>query len=270
MTLIMNCFYGKAVRHSIEDVARATQLPRSTTHRILVDLVRLGWLTQTPAGYGIGSRALSFGSDGGYGGLRKATAPLLHDLAMRTGMVAHLGVLVDAEIYYLDKVGGRFATKVPSQVGGRAPAHCTALGKSMLACLPPEQVDRQLAGGLGRHTERTICRLDTLHHELGRIRGRNGMAFERGECSPAVACVAVAIRSADGPVGSISLCGEAGTPLERIAPLVVQAAREATHDLFGPARKNTAGRKHPPELGPTWSVEAMNALLAIGSGQDWI
>ena len=269
MTLIMECFTARAARRTLEDVAAATQLPRSTTHRILVDLVRLGWLGQTPDGYCLGSRPLSFDGDSGHGRLREATAETLHDLALRTGMVVHLAVLVDAEIFYLDKVGGRFATQLPSRVGGRAPAHSTGLGKSMLAWLAPEQVDLQLEGAMGRLTNRTICRMPTLHQELARIRSRNGLAFERGECFSGIACVAAAIRSPEGPIASISLCGDVGAPLERVAPLVAHAARRASEELF-PQRKVVRPRTEPGAGQPTWSSEAMDSLLAVGSGYDWI
>ena len=269
MTLIMDCFAARAARRTLEEVAMATQLPRSTTHRIMVDLVRLGWLAQSPDGYCLGSRPLTYGGDSGHGRLREATAEMLHDLAVRTGMVVHLAVLVGAEILYLDKVGGRFATNVPSRVGGRAPAHSTGLGKSMLAWLSPEQVDLQLEGAMGRQTNRTICRMSTLHQELGRIRSRKGLAFEQGECFPEVACVASAIRSPEGPVASISLCGDAGVRLERVAPLVAHAANMASAELF-PRRKppRPQGVVLPAEQ--TWSAEAMDSLLAVESGSDWI
>ncbi|NKS77359.1 hypothetical protein GS539_15170, partial [Rhodococcus hoagii] len=60
---------------------------------------------------------------------------------MQTGMVVHLAVLDGAESVYLDKIGGRFASTLPSRVGGRGPAYSTAGGKSMLAWLDPERVD---------------------------------------------------------------------------------------------------------------------------------
>ena len=184
-------------------------------------------------------------------------------------MVVHLAVLVDAEVLYLDKVGGRFAAQLPSRVGGRAPAHSTGLGKSMLAWLSPEQVDLQLEGAMGRLTSRTICRMSTLHQELGRIRQRNGLAFERGECFPDVACVAAAIRSSEGPVASISLCGNTGVNLERVAPLVAHAARKASEELF-PQRKSSRPHVAAVSVAETWSPDAMDSLLAVGSGWDWI
>lgn len=181
MTLIMDAFTGRSTRLTLEDVARRTHLPRSTAHRILDQLVRLDWLDHTSSGYSLGKRALGLGGrDGGHGEIREAAAPLLHRLQIRTGMVVHLAVLDGAEIFYLDKVGGRFALSVPTRVGGRAPAHCTALGKAMLAWLEPEQVEALIDGHISRLTNRTIGDIGTLHQELNRIRQRRGLAFERG------------------------------------------------------------------------------------------
>lgn len=270
MTLIMECFSALPARLTLEDIVTATQLPRSTTHRILVDLVRLGWLQRTPDGYGMGRRPLAFQDDSGQARLRETTAETLHELALRTGMVVHLAVLEESEIVYLDKVGGRFATRVPSRVGGRAAAHSTALGKSMLAWLSPEEVDGQMQGALGRVTSRTIGSLATLHQELARIRNRmGGLAYERGECVPDVACVASAIRSPDGPVASISLCGDSRAQLERVAPLVARAARSASNELF--PRRKTARRRPAVESVPDGrSAQPMGTLTTVGRGADWI
>ena len=122
---------------------------------------------------------------------------------------------------------------------------------------------------MGRLTNRTICRMPTLHQELARIRSRNGLAFERGECFHGVACVAAAIRSPEGPVASISLCGDARVPLERVAPLVAHAARAASEELF-PQRKAARDRGTILPVEETWSAEAMDSLLAVGSSSDWI
>jgi DNA-binding IclR family transcriptional regulator len=233
MTLIMDAVASRGTRLTLEDVARITHLPRSTAHRILDQLVRLNWLDHTSFGYGLGERALGFGrGDGSHGQIRAAAAPLLHGLQLRTGMVVHLAVLDGADVFYLDKIGGRFALSVPSRVGGRAPAHSTALGKAIIAWLEPEQVEVMTGGSLRRLTDRTIGDIGTLHQELGQIRRRRGLAFERGECFPGISCVAAAIRGPEGPVASLSLVGDASAPLERVAPLVVHAARQASFAIF--------------------------------------
>ncbi|TFV64314.1 IclR family transcriptional regulator [Geodermatophilus sp. DF01-2] len=271
MTLILDAFDGRSTRLALEDVARRTHLPRSTAHRILDQLVRLAWLEHTPFGYRLGQRALGLGGrDGGFEEIRVAAAPLLHELQIKTGMVIHLAVLDGADVYYLDKVGGRFAAVVPSRVGGRAPAHSTALGKAMLAWLEPEQVDVQMGQAIGRLTSRTIADLSTLHQELNRIRQRRGLAFERGECFAEISCVAAAIRGPEGPLASISLVGDARTPLEKVAPLVVDAARQVSLSLHPNLDSGRRPRAVPAAAGPTWSAQTLDRLMVAGENGDWL
>ncbi|TQM25699.1 IclR family transcriptional regulator [Nocardia bhagyanarayanae] len=234
VTLILDVFERPQTRRTLEQVAQRTRLPRSTAYRILEQLVRMNWLHRDENCYRLGRRSLGLGGrESAHGALRAAAAPVLHDLALRTGLVVHLAVLDGTDVYYLDKVGGRTVLDVPSRVGGRAPAHCTALGKSMLAWLEPEDIDAEYSGGLRRRTNRSIGDLDTLHRQLGFVRTANGLAFERGECVPGIGCAGYALRGPDGPVGAIStVCGTA-TPLNRVAPLLVGAARTITRELFG-------------------------------------
>ncbi|MBM9460126.1 IclR family transcriptional regulator [Nocardioides sp. zg-536] len=233
MTLILDLFTTRRTWLGLEDIVQATGLPRSTTHRILEQLVRLEWIEHGNAGYGLGRRSLVLGGGAGdHADLRSAASPYLHDLLLKTGAVIHLAVLEEGRVRYLDKLGGRFAAAVPSRVGGSAPAHCTGLGKAMLAWLEPEQVDELVGSELPARTAATIADLDVLHGELARVRARGGLALERGECYPDIACVAAAVRGPRGPVGSISVVAAASTTLERMAPLVVSAARRIAADLF--------------------------------------
>lgn len=256
MTLILDAFPSPTTRLTLEQVARVTGLPRSTAHRILDQLVKLSWLAHSSAGYALGSRSLGLGGTGGsHLELRHAAAPVLHELQLRTGTVAHLGILDGADVRYLDKVGGRFAAAVPSRVGGRAPAHCTALGKAMLAWMPAEKVEAEFAADLRRHTSRTIADVALLHQELGRIRARNGLAFEHGECFADISCVAVAIRDSEGPIAAISLVGDARTPMERVAPLVVKAAADITRQLFAGTHPSTPPAPMPRRTGTAATCE---------------
>lgn len=234
VTLIMDLFESPQTQLTLETVSRRTHLPRSTTHRILDQLVRLNWLRHTVAGYTLGPRALGLGGrEIGHSALRAAAAPHLLDLAVRTRMVVHLAVLDGAEIYYLDKVGGRAAVDIPSKVGGRAVAHCTGLGKAMLAWLSPEEIDTRYAQLIQRRTEHSIGCLDHLHQELGAVRRRGGLAIDRGECFPDLGCVGLALRGPEGPVGAISVVGDCRSSLELVAPLVVNAVRAVSTELFG-------------------------------------
>jgi DNA-binding IclR family transcriptional regulator len=246
MTLIMDCFDGSHSRLLLEDIARRTGLPRSTAHRILDQLERLQWVEHTRSGYLLGRRVLTWGDrESGHAGLRAAAAPVLHELALKTDLVVHLAILDGTAVEYLDKIGGRRAAAVASRVGGRAPAHCTALGKAILAWLPPEQVDSLYAGGLRTSGPGEIGDLEALHQTLHRIRERGGLAFERGECVPGVGCAGAAIRGPKGPVGAISLVGPESAPLERLGPLVLNAAQKVSTELFGGIRRSSRGHRRP-------------------------
>ena len=270
MTLILDEFAARTTRLTLEEVARRTHLPRSTAHRILDQLVKLRWLDHTSFGYCLGRRSLSLGGGGDdHAEVRVAAAPLLHQLSVQTGLVVHLAVLDEAEIVYLDKVGGRFAAAVPSRVGGRAPAHCTALGKAMLAWFQPEEVEERFASELRRQTHVTIGEVGLLHQVLNRIRSRRGVAFERGECFSQISCVAAAIRGPESPIAAISLVGDSRAPLEKVAPLVAEAAHRVSLELFPMLPESRSPRRKAAVGEQNFSAATMERLVAAGQNGSW-
>lgn len=243
MTLVLDAFSGRSAPLTLEEVTQFTQLPRSTAHRILDQLVRLSWLDHSCVGYALGRRARMLGGDElGLGELRAAAAPLLHQLLLRTGMTVHLAVLDEGQVRYLDKVVGRSADTVPSRVGGCAPATSTALGKAMLCWLPAEEVESTVSGLLPPGSARSLD-LSAFHQELHRIRSRHGIAYERGARAPGLASVAVAVRGPGGPIAAISLVGEASVAMERVAPLVAETARRVSLELFPGAEVHRKDRR---------------------------
>jgi DNA-binding IclR family transcriptional regulator len=272
MTLIMDLFEGPYDRLTLEEVVHRTRLPRSTAHRILDQLVRMRWLSHSSTGYRLGRRATGLGGrESVHGALRAAAAPVLHELALRTNLIVHLAVLDRAEVYYLDKLGGRSAVTVPSRVGGRAPAHCTALGKAMLARLEPERIDQEHAGLMVRLTARSIGNLAHLHRELGAIRVRHGVAIERGEYVPSIGCVASAVPGpgTDGPTGALSLVGQVSSPLERLAPIVLAAARDIAAGLRTDAGTERSAARTVTPRSRKWSAESVAGFVEGEQGERW-
>ncbi len=271
MTLILDAFDGRVSRLTLEEVACRTKLPRSTVHRILDQLVRLNWVDHASFGYCLGRRSIGLGGgDNNHSQLRAAAAPVLHDLHVRTGMVVHLTVLDGGMSVYLDKLGGRAAASIPTRVGGRVPAHSTAGGKAMLAWVDAEEVDRLLGERLDRNTDNTISDVATLHRELNRIRQRRGLAFERGESVRGLGCVGASVRTAEGPVAGISLCGDAASvQLERVAPLVAHAAREITRTIYPELDNPRRNARIPHAHESSWSTETLDQLLSVQSGH-WL
>lgn len=240
MTLILDAFERRSSRLNLEEIATRTGLPRSTTHRILEQLVALEWLDHTPPGYRLGRRALRLaGPDTSHADIRGAAVEYLLELHARTGMVVHLAALDGADEVYLDKIGGRFATSIESRIGSRRPAHATTGGRAMLAWLAPEEVDGLVRGRVGDVPGADGWDLGGLHQELHRIRRAHGLSFDRGERAELLVgrrlpSVATAVRGPRGPVAAICLCGDERAPgLQRVAPLVADTARRVVRDLFG-------------------------------------
>lgn len=233
MTSIIDAFEGRSTYRSLEDVAAITGLPRSTTHRILDQLVNIGWLVHSPMGYALGWRTRQFKTVGSpHDLLREMAASSLHELAMRTGLVVHLAILEGPSVRYLDKVGGASLPTVPSRVGGCIPADRTAVGRACLAYLPAEDVDvivRQHRASGGR----PVLEGEALHRELSAIRRRGGIAFVAGGAPRGLHCVAAAIHHERSQLhAGISLCDtRGGQNLEQFAPLVLDRARSISARL---------------------------------------
>jgi DNA-binding IclR family transcriptional regulator len=217
ISLVLDAFEGPG-RLSLAQVVRRTGLPRSSAHRMLERLVQLRWLRRHGRDYELGMRLVELGSLAVHQDrLHRAAQPFLHELHRATGLVVHLTVLDGADVIYLEKIAGGFGAAVPTRVGGRQPAHCTAAGKALLAFA--DIVDTDL---LTRKTKYSISSPRQLAEELAAIRAR-GVAYERAESLAGFGCVAAPIGDSDGPIAAVSVCG----PLDRMA---------FDHRLAGPVR----------------------------------
>src|SRR6185437_5320946 len=133
ISLVLDAFEGPG-RLTLAQIVRRTCLPRSSAHRMLERLVQLRWLRRSGRDYELGMRLVELGSLAVHQDrLVRAAGPLLAELHRATGLVVHLAVLDGADVVYLDKVGDRMIGALPTRVGARQPAHCTAVGKAILA-----------------------------------------------------------------------------------------------------------------------------------------
>ncbi|WP_236735433.1 IclR family transcriptional regulator [Mycolicibacterium peregrinum] len=232
VALILNSFDEPGKHLRLDQIAARTGLPRSSVHRILKQLHSAGLLQHRPDGYSLAASPLPVTRMIDHSQLRSVASPTLSRLHADTGLVVHLGVLFGGDVVYLDKVAGRNSAVVPTRVAGHTPAHASALGKTMLAELPAEEVDAVLGSRLTRSTRSTISDLETLHRELARIRSRHGLAYDNEELAIGLTSVAAPLRSADGEVAGLSLTG--AVPLHRLqrtAPFVIRAARHISEQL---------------------------------------
>jgi DNA-binding IclR family transcriptional regulator len=211
VSALLDAFDG-GNRLTLAQIARRTGLPRSSTHRMLDQLVRLQWLRRTGHEYELGTKLIELGHRAVYQNrVYRAAAPFLWDLHRATGMVVHLAILDGADVVYLEKVAGRMGLSIPTQVGSRQPAHCTGVGKAILAYSPVDQLAGLEDVELTRKTNYSITDSAELRIALSEIRTR-GVAFDREECAPGFGCVAAPVGPIDEPVAAVSVCG----PVDRL------------------------------------------------------
>ena len=202
ISLVLDAFDGPG-RLTLAQVVRRTGLPRSSAHRMLERLVQLRWLRRSGRDYELGMRLVELGSLAIHQDrLVRAAAPLLGELHRATGLVVHLAVLDGPDVVYLEKIGDRVIGAIPTRVGGRQPAHCTAVGKAILAH-SDEDAEMDLQVHLTKHSIATSSQLAV---ELAKVRA-HGVAFEREESLLGFGCVAAPIGGPDEAVAAVSVCG---------------------------------------------------------------
>lgn len=205
---------------TLTELSRELEFNSSTTFRLLSALRshNLVQLEESTGNYRLGlaclelSRAYHIGDEIG-----QAALPEMKKLRDETMETVHLGVLDDMEIVYLEKLEGLHAIGLmSSRVGRRAPAHCTGLGKVLMAHAPPEFVQENLDKlNLERFTDTTITNEQELLTHLELVRAR-GYALDLGEHEKEVRCVAAPVFDQYGEtVAAISVSG----PRDRIDPI---------------------------------------------------
>jgi DNA-binding IclR family transcriptional regulator len=189
-------------------LVRRCGLPRSTTHRTADRMLRLGWLDKPLDRYRIGNRLFELsGLTPIRHELREAALPYLQDLFYATGTTVQLGVLDGPNVLIVEKISGHRPMPMLSQVGARIPAHCSGLGRAILAHSVSSVVDGVIEHGLVARTTRTITSVDALKRELATIPTR-GWAMDLEEGNPGVTCVAAPIFGRSGePVAAVSVTG---------------------------------------------------------------
>lgn len=164
--------------------------------------------------------------------LREAAVPFMQDLYEATHEVVQLGVLDGVDVLYIDKIGGHRSMTVPTMVGGRMPAHCTGLGKSLLAYERPEVLEGLMARPLEARTPYTIVVPNVLRTQLTDIL-KSGIAYDREEAGIGMTCVAAPIRKGGPAVAAISITGPSRrVDVEAMAPAVKAAALGVSRALF--------------------------------------
>jgi IclR family pca regulon transcriptional regulator len=191
----------------ISDLARALGLSRSTSHRYVATLARLGYLQQNARTrkYRLGPRVLDLGFSAiNAMELRQVSAPHLQQLSDETGHTVNMAILDGTDIVYIERCRtsgpGQREIDLALHVGSRLPAYCTSMGKVLLAHLDPERLEDELSRiELVDRGPNTITTRAELVVELRRVRER-GVAVNNEELAYGLRSIAVPVWGQGGEV----------------------------------------------------------------------
>ncbi|WP_438943995.1 IclR family transcriptional regulator [Nocardia blacklockiae] len=220
---------------TLSHLAEASGLPQPTIHRLLRTLSAGGYIRQQPSRrYSLGPRLIRLGETASRV-LGASAGPHLTRLRDRTGETSNMAVLDGDQVVYVAQVPSPHAMRMFTEVGQRVDLHCTAVGKAVLAALPPDESDRILSRiSMSPRTPHTLTDPAVLRTEIDRVRIQ-GYAQDDGEQEIGVRCYAVAVP--DAPTrAAISISGPqsrvAGLDMNTIIPLLQQTATALGRDLL--------------------------------------
>ncbi len=226
---------GDAPCYTLTHLSRALRLHVSTVHRLLVNLVREGYVEQDEAtgGYRLSFRVLRMGLrvlerlD-----FRRVAEPLLRRLNEQTQETVHLAILRGDRVLSIEKYGSPQPVGMMAPLGGILPVHCTGVGKALLA-YQDEELLKRLAGpeGLERFTANTLTSLGQLRKELARVRGE-GYAVDNEEAVEGLRCVAAPLFDHTGQVvAAFSVAGPAARLTMARVPAIARLVRETAREI---------------------------------------
>lgn len=220
---------------TLADLSKRVGLHTSTTFHLVRTMVGLGYIRQLRDSkrYRIGRPLFALAASAlDEIEMVSLATPVLEELSRETGECGHFAVRMGNSVVILARTESPGAFQLADRAGVVRPAHCTALGKVILAALRPDRFDHYLeSADLQPLTARTITDKTALRREIDDIR-QSGLAFDDGELDPEVRCVAVPVHDfTGGVIGAVGISG----PVWRLTIQALQtrarAVQEAAHRL---------------------------------------
>ena len=220
------------------EVAKLSGLPTSTVYRFLANLETAGFLTCSDSGkYYLDVACFSTGHAAqSHLDVRRVSLSYLKALNEHTRETIHLLVRQGLSAVYVEKLESPQLPNTISRIGVSVALHCTAVGKVLLAYLPPKDLARVLGQIEPRsRTPHTISSTEELQRHLERVR-RCGYSLDLEENEPHIRCVAAPIWDASGNVNaSLSVSGPVKrmsmTRMRELAPVIQEAGVRISREL---------------------------------------
>jgi len=227
--------FGGAGELTLSEIAERAGLPLSTAHRLVAEWVSWGGLVRGDDGlYRVGMRLWKLGVRAPTARrLRSVASPYLDDLYDLTRENVHLAVRDGLGALYLERVSGRSAVSVISDVGSRLPLHATGVGLVLLAWSPPGVLDELVASSPRKYLANTMTTDRELRPRLAEIRA-TGIAISVNEMTADSFSAAAPIRDhTDAVVAAVSIVAHAALRSDPQYPLAVSVAARGISRALG-------------------------------------
>ena len=237
---VLTCFGRQHSRLTVSEVARLTDCSPASARRSLLTLQALGYLDSDGKRFWMLPKALLVAH--AYLASRATPSlaqPLLDALSERTRESASLGKLLGDHAIIIARSTARRSLSTGLGIGSRLPAYCSALGRVLLASLPPAEAERRVRA-MPRQplTARTVYELKPVLALLARCR-EEGYAGNDGELELGVRSMAVPVHDRSGAmVAAMSIAVRA----ERMSFVEF---RDAFLPALRKASATLAGRLYP-------------------------
>jgi DNA-binding IclR family transcriptional regulator len=218
------------------ELAHALPFARTTVHRILYSLEKLGYVEKDEfrSHYQLAAKFFELtGPAVHFRRLQSVSKAIMQNLLFRFGETVNLAVLEEGQVIYLDVLQSPSALRIAAVPGERNPVHCTSLGKAILAFLPEDELQVVLQSNpLVRRTSKTITQKKHFLEHLATVRER-AIALDLEENIMGVICVAAPIFDQTGRViAGVSISG----PASRMEPKLVQVQEELRNSALAISR----------------------------------
>ncbi|WP_062012984.1 IclR family transcriptional regulator C-terminal domain-containing protein [Aureimonas sp. AU4] len=198
---VLEAFGAERPRLSVSEAAAIAGLDRAGARRCLLTLHDLGYadydgkyFSPTPRVLRLGLGALAALP------LPQLVQPWLDQLSERIGQSTSVSILDETEIVYLARAAQRRLMSVGLMPGSRLPAHCTSMGRVLLASLPEAEATALVErSDLSPRTPRSLTAPADIMARVREAR-RLGYALIDQEVETGLRAIAVPLHSVHGRV----------------------------------------------------------------------
>lgn len=199
--LILDLLQDNPKGLGVTELANRLDVAKSTVHRLLMSLQKKKYVVKTGDKYLLGLKCLEIGEAmSSRLDVRATASPILEALSKKTKETVHLVTMDEGEVVYIDKKESEAVIRMFSQIGKRAPVHCTGVGKAMLAFYPEKQIEDILdKHPMEKFTANTITTKEEMILHLAEIR-KEGWALDDEEHEEGIKCAAAPVFNRMGEV----------------------------------------------------------------------